>query len=359
MQPPMKSKIETRASFGNSETIEWVDVFDRVGPLGGRAVLKGMWAVCKLTGDTTVAPILGEDLARAFGRITITQHDGVQRWNLTGDESRVASYFLNGPERYVEPADAAVANDVTHNVCIYIPFRKPHAHTPEDTCLPVDWLQSIRIQTPTIAELSVGGTFALDSASYYFLGDYQEDHDVQLYNVDRVYSSVFGNTDEHILPVNGKLHDLVIHKRGTEGGTVLTNFSSIRIDELAIPPLERSPDLAIEYKRKRSVLNAQDPFLTDRAAAVLLHDAETSIFAGKVLRTAKLGCNNTEANLRAICRVVDKASESIRNQTNAAYGLTPASYGVATDAKTKGAITDWPVSMRPFLRLKADLPKAA
>lgn len=364
---PIKSPVTTLTAF-NGGTMRFFDFIPREGPHGGRTIIDGFWLHAVGQCDVTVATIEGEDLARIFGLVTVEQVDGVKRWNLPGDASRIAVYGFEGAERYSEHADAAVANNQAFSVSMYIPMRKRFAHTPEDFALPADWFKEVAIQQPSAADLSVAGTFSLDTVDYYVIPELHEDMDVQQYNVDEVGITDFTTTTEATLALGGKLHDLYLHARGAAGGGALTNLTEARIDVLGVPTLKRTPDLIQLYRRSRNCganLNATmgsevraDPFANVKAVPLLMHDSETSAWDGKVVRTAKVNLTNTVTSMRAIHRQVVPASAEIRNRTNAAYGLKPSDYRVATEKKSRRDPMAWPVQLRPFLRLKAPLKRA-
>lgn len=368
---PIKSKVDTRTSF-TGENHKFFDFIDRVGPNGGRVIIDGFWLHAQVQGDITVATIDGRDLARIFGFVMITQTDGVKRYALPGDLLRIASYAFEGSDRYIEMADQTVGNDRTFIVSIYCPLSKRFLHTPEDFGLPADMFKEIQITQPTAGFMSVTGTFSLDSVSYWVDAEWHEDFDCQIYNVDEVTSTDFTSTGEATLSLGGKLQDLYFHAAGAGGGASLANLTDIRIDALSLPVLLRNPDLITVYRRARNeaanllTTNGNDlrssPFVpvgTAKAAAAMIHSRETSAWDGRVVRQAKLNLTNTVASLRAIHRMVVPASDTLRNQTNAAYGLTPKDYRVATDKKTMRDPNKWPKSLRPFLRLKGPLKLAA
>lgn len=364
---PIKSPVQTITSF-NGGTLRFFDFVPREGPNGGRTIIDGFWLHAVGQADVTVATIEGEDLARIFGLVTVEQVDGVKRWNLPGDATRIAVYGFEGADRYSEHADAAVAANQAFAVSTYIPMRKRFAHTPEDFAMPADWFKEVAIQQPSAADLSVAGTFSLDTVDYYVIPELHEDMDVQQYNVDEVAITDFTTTTEATLSLGGKIHDLYLHARGAAGGAALTNLTEARIDVLGVPTLKRTPDFDKLYRRARNVganLNStsggevrSDPFANTKAVAVLLHDVETSAWDGKVVRTAKVNLTNTVSSVRAIHRQVVPASAEIRNRTNAAYGLRPQDYRVATEKKSRRDPMAWPKHLRPFLRLKADLKRA-
>lgn len=363
---PVKSYVKSIVAFSSAQH-RFFDFIDRQGPNGGRMVIDGFWVHAAIQCDITVATLDGRDLPRIFSNITISQVDGVQRFNLAGDLARVYSYAVEGPDHYIENADIVVANNNVIKVSLYVPMKKRYAHTPEDFSLPVDMFKELSIQEPAAADFPTA-TFSLDTCDYWVVADCREDFDVQIYNVDEVASTLFAATTEAQLSLGGKLHDLYLQAAGAGGGASLANLTDVRIDALGFPTLTRNPDLNTRYKRYRNEGNSgssangaersTSPFgtvATAKACAVIFHHDEISPWTGKVLRQAKINLTNSVASLRAIQRVITPATEALRNMTNAAYGKRPGDYRVATKAKTKYDVTGWPKALRPFLRLKASL----
>jgi hypothetical protein len=172
--------------------------------------------------------------------------------------------------------------------------------------------------------------------------------------------------------IGGKIQDFLVQADGASGGASLANFTDVRIDTLNFATILKSDLIAI-YRNKRAAGNnlsttqaAQlrgDPFVfpaaAEKAIAVLLHDAETSPWHGKIVeQQMKVDATNTVASLRGIKRVVVPTSQASRNRTAQYYGLKPSDFRVATAAKSSRDPGSWPVQLRPFLPLKADLKSA-
>ncbi len=359
-----KSEVKTWSSSGGDQYFfDWIP---REGPNGGRNMIDGFQLVVDGQVDVTTAVIQGEDLARMWGRILVEQTDGVKRWNLPGDASRVMSYLLAGPDKYSEHADVAASTNQAADPTLWIPMAKPYTRDPQDFALPVDMFKHLVITNMPSTDLNIGtSVVTVDSISYYVIAEVHEELEVRIPCVDEIAMTELTTATEGRLSINGKLHDLTLHARGASGGASLANLTDVRIDELAMPPFTRVPDLEAAYRRSRNIgsnSNAtignevySDPHVTDQAAAVLVADEETSFYEGPVLSSVKLNLTNSVASLRAIHRTIIPASQTHRARVSAAYGLQPANFRVKTAAKSKQHPKDWPEELRPFLPLKAPL----
>jgi len=362
-----KSEVKAWSSAGGSAYFfDWIP---REGPNGGRIVIDGFWVHADIQVDNSAAAIAqGEDFARAFNRIIVEQVDGKKRWNLPGDSSRVASYGLEGPERYTETADVATsANNTAADTAIYVPMSKRHTHTPEDFALPVDLFKQLVVEYPGANVFDIGTTdISIDFINYYVIAECHEELDLVIHCEDEVAQTDMTSTTEGRIVTGGKLHDLFLHATGASGGASLANLTDVRIDELGIPPFLRVPDLEYIYRRKRNLganLNStmggevrSDPFVTDQACAVLLADGDTSFYEGPVLSSVRVVMTNTVSALRAIHRIVTPASAMVRNRTSAMYKVPPGAFRVKAASKTMREVEKWPKPLRPFLPLKAPLP---
>lgn len=361
MIPPVKSQVYTTTSQGGKFVAQ--DFLDRVGPNGRRAVIERLWIHCSAQVDVVTTAIAGEDLARIFGQIVVEQVDGVKRYNLAGDMARVWGFFANGPDSQHEYADTAVAVNQAFQLALCLPLNKPFMHTPEDTSLPVDMFRKVELTLPQTSVLGVaGGTITLDTASYWVTADLREDFDVQIYGTDVVESQDFTSLSEATISVGGKLHDVILHAAGANGGASLANLTEGRIDKLGVSSMTRQELLAF-YRRSRGVaanLNStqggelrSDPFTAGAAVPLLMSHQGTSHWDGKVVDAAKINLTNSVASLRAITRKVVPTSEHIRNATASAYGKRVSDFRAATASKTMRDPGRWPRDIRPFLRLKA------
>lgn len=368
MQGTLDHKSEVKA-WSDGKEVEFFDWIPPEGPTGGRMVVHGFRLIADWQIDVATALAQGEDFPRLFTRVMVVQRDGVVRWNLTGDESRIACYGLLGPRRVSENADTGASEtNLTGTTELYIPMSKPLVHTGEDFALGVESFGKVVIQGCGAAALDIGSSdVTIDSINYYVIADCSEEHDLQFKCVDTVKADELTSTGEGVISVGGKIHDLYLHKRGASGATALTNLTDIRIDEpRGMLPLSKKTELVRKYRWKRgcaSNLNSTmggevraDPFVTGGACPVFISDERTSAWSGPYADRVKLTLTNTEASLKAITRTVKPRSPESANQLAARYGVrAQEQIVVKTAKKTKRALGDWPREMRPYLALKTTL----
>ena len=351
---------------------EFFDFVPREGPNMGRVVIDGFWVYASYDITVATAVIQGEDLARVFGQIIVEKRDGMKRWNLPGDATRIATYAFLGADRFSESADVAVASNNTGLYGLYVPMSKPLIHTPEDFALPADEFGKVVIRDVPPADLDIGTSDAtIVSITYYVVVDAHEEFDLQFHCDDVVKADLFTSTSETVLQCGGKLQDLLIFARGASGGASLANFTNVRIDEpRGLLQQSLRTELQREYRFKRRAVNnlnstmggevRADPFANNQALAVLLHDERTSAWDGQFVDRLKLNMTNSVASCYAITRTHKPHSKDVIRDVAAAYGLAQAEQlGVKTKAKTKTSIMDWPPGLRPYLPLKAPLRRAA
>lgn len=371
MQQLTKSEMgNTYSSMAGTVTRQnWMDA---KGPNGGRNVIDTFYLV--VTGTITVAAATwaGEDVARLFASMRIEQKDGVQRWAVAGDLSRICEYAFLGADKVTEHADVAVGAGAAILHTYKIPMRKPWAHTEGDFSLPVDEFKQGTFDWNTLAGAGAAATLTVPSFQAYLMADVREEMDLRLKNVDQVQQFDATSLTEMTIEVNGKLHDLFFHALGNDGGASLANLTDARIDGY-VPTFTRA-ELQQRYRYLREAGNvgisaqaaelAADPFLfptpaTCKALALLIHGKEHSPWTGKVwAERVKVNLTNTVASLRAVTRKVTPLSEEARNRACARHGVTPAAFRVASAAKSSRNPMDWPEEMRPYLPLKADLNHA-
>lgn len=372
MQGTLRYYSEVKARTGSRDN-EFFDFFPREGPTGGRVVLMGVWCYANWQVDITGAAEEGEDFARIFGRIQIETRQGVKRWNLTGAQTRIASYAFCGPEKYSENADTGASEtNLTGTTAIYVPLAKPLVHTPDDFALPGDEFGKVIITDCAAADLDIGSCDAtIDSVDYYLILDAVEEHDLQLHCTDVVKADLMTSTSEGVISVMGKLHDLIFWAAGAAGGASLANLTDVRIDEPAgVLPTSKRTELLREYRWKRGVgsnLNGtiggevrSDPFTAGKAVYAIVSTKNTSAWAGPYMDRLKINMTNSVSSVYAITRTVKPRPKSEANAVAAAYGLKSADQlSVKTDKKTQRSLSDWPKPLHPYLRLKAPLRAAA
>lgn len=356
----------------NAKDNEFFDFIPRVGPNGGRYIIDGFWLHASYDITVATAVIQGEDMARLFGGVIVEKRDGMKRWNLPGDASRIACYNFLGADRVSESADIAVASNNLGLYSMYIPMSKPLMHTPEDFALPADEFGKLVIRDVPAADLDIATSDAtINSIVYYVWVDGHEEQDLQFHVDDVVKQDLFTSTTETVAQIGGRVQDLLIYARGASGGAAMTNFTDIRIEEpTSMMPLTLKTELLKEQRYKRRAANNlnstmggeihADPFATGQAVPVILHDERTSCFDGRYVDRMRLNMTNTVASCYAITRAIKPKSKDQMREIAAAYGLESAEQlSVKTKAKTRTSIGDWKPEDKPYLPYKAPLKKAA
>lgn len=368
MQGDLTYYSERKASTGPGD-MEFFGFVPRQGPNGGRVVIDGFRVVVEWDIDVATAAAEGEDFARLFGNVQVVQRDGLVRWNLSGDRTRAACFALLGPQRMTDNADTGSSeNDLTGRTELYVPMSKPWVHTEDDTALPVDNFAKVIIAGVTLATvLDIGSSaVTVNSLTYFVIADCHEDLDLQFYCVDVVKADLHTSTSETVISVGGKVHDLLLHATGAGGGASLSNLTNVRIDEPA-GMLQTMTRLELEskyrYKRLAGASSAtvggerySDPFVNDKACAVILSDKRTSSWSGAYAERLKLNLSNSVSSIYSITRTMKPRSIESMNQIAAQYGVNRIEQiTVKTDKKSKRTLGEWPRHLWPYLRFKAPL----
>lgn len=333
-------------------TLDFHGFVPRYGARGGRNVIDGFEVVAEMT-DITVAgtAVEGEDAYRVWKRLRVEQVGGIVRWNLRGDESRVAMYHLEGAERVREHADIAIAANQNLTFSAYIPMSKRFSKRPADFALPADLLHKVSIECGDVAEIGVGGgTVTITAGRYYVIAHCHEEFDVELKCEDEVKAAPFPSTDGITLKVGGRLQDLAVFARGANGGAAMANFTDVRIEELIPVALTRDAELQRPFLRDRyNVENGttdgasirNEPVAGDLAVPVIYTDEDVSPFDGPIMDDAIVYTTNTVASCIAIYRVVKPLSGQVAQGVLNAYGLSASDFRVKTEGKSKREAGRW------------------
>lgn len=367
MQQPVRSEFSNTITSLSGQTITIPNWVDREGPNGGRNVIDQIDVFC--TGSFTVATAdeQGEDVAKIASRIAVEQVDGTQRWNLPGDQSRIASYAFLGAQRVFEHVDVAIGTATAVKYAWQIPLAKQWAHDGNDYSLPVDEFKQVTIDLNSLAGIATGSTvLTVPSLTFYAVAHVREELDVVLHCVDQVTTEDFKSATQGTFEISGRLQDFFVHVAGTSGGASLAAITDLRVDGFI--PLLSLFDLQTRYRTLRnaacnlSTTQAaevrSDPFLsaTPKALAMLLHGTETSPWTGRLWSSRlKVDVGTGVASSRAIMRKTTPLSQDARNRCLAMYGLTPADLRVKTSGKSMRDPAQWPPAVRPFLPLKGPL----
>lgn len=352
--PRLRTRVykSAKQAYAAGSALEFHGFIPRFGPMGGRNVIDGFELVCEMTDiNVATAAVEGEDAYRVWKRIKVEQQGGIERWNLRGDETRVALYHLEGAERVREHADLAVANDQSLVFSTYIPMSKRFAKRPIDFALPADLLHKVTIECADPSELSLGSAVVtIDSGRYYVMAHCHEEFEVELKVEDVVKSTPFPSTDGVTIKAGGRMQDLVLFARGANGGASLSNLTDVRVEELIPLALTRDPELQRPFLRDRfNTANSttdggtirNDPTAANLAAPVLYCDADCSPFDGPIMDDVVVYTTNSVASLIAISRTVKPLSAAVATAVMSAYSLKPSDFLVKTVGKSKRQAGRW------------------
>jgi hypothetical protein len=351
-RPHTRVYKSAKQSYVAGSVLEFHGFVPRFGPRGGRNVIDGFELVAEMTDiNCDAATVEGEDCYRVWKRIRVEQVGGIVRWNLRGDESRVALYQLEGAERVREHADIADADNQSLTFSCYIPMSKRFAKRPADFALPADLLHKVSIECADASELSLGSAVVtIDSGRYYVVAHTHEEFDVELKCEDEVKAAPFPSTDGITLKVGGRLQDLMVFARGASGGAAMANFTDVRVEELIPVALTRDAELQRPFLRDRyNVENGttdgasirNEPAAGDLAVPVIWTDEDTSPFDGPIMDEAIVYATNSVASCIAIYRVVKPLSGQVAQGVLNAYGLSASDFRVKTEGKSKREAARW------------------
>lgn len=365
--PPWTSEEK---DWGEGKKLEFYDFVPLRAGKGGRVVVDRF--VIWITGDITVATAAqsGEDLCRLLDNIIVEERDGGQRWNLSGYLSRIESIKMNGIERHDEHADLAIGADQTVAYKLVIPMSKRHIRRPKDVSLPSDVFRKVILTCASYASAATG-TAVLSAAdlTVYVTAEWHEETSVEVKACDRVKSIDFTTNTQVRTQLNGAVHDMDICRDdgSTDGGASVSAITNVRVDELGIP-LTKAAVLKHSYLERRGLAKSGttaggkrflDPFLDDKALAVITATPETSLDDGKIVPTLKVDLGAGAANLQLVTREVVDKSQSNYNAQAAMFGIR--ALRMKTAGKTKRSFAEWKNNERAqrVFPWSAPLPAAA
>ncbi len=368
MKKPLYFWSEAK-SFVADANLSFRGFVPRKGPRGGRMVIDTFWLVVDFD-DINVATtaVDGEDFWRAFQRIQVSQIDGKLRWNLRGDESRIAAFGMMPSTTVPDFADSGTTTNQALEIMVPIPMAKPYAHNPTDYSLPADVFGELVIQCANLAELGVaGGTVTVDAATYYVVAECHEENGVQLKAEDKVDAFQLPATTGGRIVVGGRIQDLFLFARGAAGGAALTNLTSARIEGILNRATVRDPDLTELFLRARGAAHngttagaatSLNPFANTRACAVVWTDGDRCV-DGPALDELVLELSNSVSSLIAIKRVVTTRSADIAAAVSRLYQIPPQAWRIKTYGKSRRDPGRWSRAEQAFLPLVAPMTRAA
>lgn len=347
--PPFKSKQEDFAAGGRVEFEGFVP--PRAGR-GGRVVIDGFWIRIFGTITVGVANWDGRDVARLIQHIAIETRSGRQRWSLSGFKTRIMSMLINGADRHVEHADVAVGAGAAVDLLLYVPMEKRFLVRGTDFSLAADVFSKVVINWNSLAGAQTGATtLAADSLDCYVLAKWHEENAVEVKAEDSIKSLNFPSQTQCTVKLTGALHDaIIVRENTTAAGGLITGITTVRCDELGIPPHERV-DLLRWYREKRALGNTgdgaigterfNDPFVDGQAMPLIVADDDTSLWSGKVVEQAKFDLGAGAADLALVTREVLPKSEADFNAQAAQFGIDPKSLRMKTMGKSRRSLDKW------------------
>lgn len=370
MPAPLKFKSEAKPWSGSSGArLQFrPDFIEKKGPNGGRVVVDRFILAAHLQVDVTVGAFPGEDAYRAFRTISVKQKDGILRYNeVPGDAMRIFLFENQGPELTKEHADVAVANNVAVKWTCNVPLAKPYSHEAGDYAMAAELLEHIEIGCASAAELSVGASqVAIDSGDYFVIAECHEELDIIQHAVDEVKVAEFQTATESELTTGGRLQELLLYVRGTEGGLSVAGITEAWLSAplFAAPQLLVQPDLQDFYARERKsapgISSTQgspmrsDPFTAATPKAVgLLIATGTKCFEqpDRASVHVKTTQSVSPGTIVMIARVAKRRTMESFNAIRKAYKLR-GEFRVKTASNTMRDARAWPEDQLAFMPIK-------
>jgi len=361
-----------------SKTIAWTNANDvasfkggfipQRGPNGGLVHIRSLTVHAILNMTIATAVGLGEDSYRFCRTIDLKTVGGTRRVeNIGGDTARLISYGALGADMAYEHADLAVAATTDRRFSLTIPLSKPFAYDPDDTSLPSDFFDELRIGMASAAEFSLGTCVAtIFSGFYYVVADCYESMSILL-NAQDVWRTIDAGAVsqvDHEIDTGGRLQDLFLFVPGANGGQTLANLTAVAIQHSQPDPLLKDPDLKHAFQRDRGEQtnlfstkgnpHTTSPFVSSdagtlRALAVKLTTGnKVTDGVERLKETLRLTLSaNLPAAARLVARFTVPKSEAQRaiimrnHDVNMSY--------IKTRDKSRRDLSSWPEEMRKYL----------
>ncbi len=348
------------------------------GPNGGILKIREITLHAILNITVAGAVLLGEDAPRAFRAIEVKTVGGVKRIdNISGDSARIISYAHTGAARTHEHANMAIAATTDRTFTQTISFSKPYAYDADDTGIPSEFLEEIRVGMALSSDLTIGAsTVTVHSGVYFVIAECFEEMSVILSAQDvwKQWDLATSASTDLEFDTGGRLQDVYVFVPGAQGGQTLANLTAARIEHLMPEALRKDPVLIQAYARARgAAMNSfstkgdplrTDPFLANpagtlRALAVKLTTGnKVSDGAERARETLKLTLAGAlPAAARVIARYtvpkspVQRALILANHKVNSSY--------VKTRDKSKRELWKWEPAKLAYMPEKFVLSKAA
>jgi hypothetical protein len=338
------------------------------GPNGGIMMIRDLTVHAVLNMTIATAVGLGQDSYRFCRTVDLKTTGGVKRFdNITGDSLRKICYTMLGAERTYEHADLAVAATTDRKFTATLPLSKPWAYDADDTALPADFFEELRIGMASAAEFSLGACVAtIHSGYYYVVAECFEQMAIVLPSLDvwrQIDAATTASTDIEI-DTGGRLQDAFLFCPGANGGLTLANLTSLAIVGSMPEQMLKDPDLKHAYARARhqatnlfsTVGNPlrSDPFTAADAgtlralAAKLTTGSKVTDGPYRSKETIKLVLAGAlPAAARLVVRYTTPKSEAQRAAIQRVHRVNT-SY-VKTRDKSRRDLQAWPDDMKAYL----------
>jgi hypothetical protein len=359
---------------GGKTKLTFTGFVETTGESSRRTIIDGFEIFCRvnlsvLDNSESGVALAGADLYRMFGSITVEQKDGVKRYDeITGDALRIMNYAVLGWSRTREHPDVPITDGgladvpVTVLVSAYVPLRKEFISHANDTAMPADVFNFIRIKMAENSDFPGSEDVVIHNAQYWVSADCHVEAEAMTYAVDTITMTDFETTSavaaQTKMNMTGRPHDLIAYVPGYKGGLALTGLTEVLVVDVYQQSQLVAPDLVTRYARERDVVQGlagsqgapwrSDPFVPEvatpdvpRALALLLstgnHPDEGPI---RDNLTIKVRSTSSPGTLRLIARVLQQRSDKLdaaQAKKFSATGVTPDASGTiaATGNKSK------------------------
>lgn len=345
--PPYLSE---RKDFRPGAVLEFADFVTPDGPKGGRNAIP--YLVVNVVGTLTNAVGVwdGRDVCKLLGGILVEQIDGRQRWNLSGYESRIESIKYNGIENHEEHLDVAIGAAQAIDYRLIIPLAKRKVRRGKDFAMTADVFRRVLITCNTLAAAATGAAvLTADDLEVFITAEWYEEDSGEIHSEDTVKSINFTSNTEVKALTAGAVHDMdIVRNTATAGGGDITGITFVRCDELGIVQTPVAT-LKHSYTARRGIAPSgftsngaerfRDPFRAGKALAVVTATPETSVWDGKVVKSAKVVVTGGAADLALITREILPKSDEVLNRVNAEHGIS--ALRMKTAGKSKRRFADW------------------
>lgn len=342
------------------------------GPSGGLLMVKRIVVHAVLNITVATATEAGADRYRFARNINVELVGSSDKpyENITGDTLRTIGYSQLGPGSQFEHQDMAVAAAANYNFTAVVPLSHDWAYDPNDSAVPSEFLDKIRVGMANATDMAAGSTSVLtiNSGYYWLVAECYETQSIILnpISVWRQVDALTTSQVDHEIDLGGHLMDLFFFVPGASGGQTLANLSKAGIQFLQDYKLLKDPTLKHIFARAREAESnlfsttgnpvTTNPFCasdtgTLRALAIRLTTGSKTTDGPELAKaTAKLELSAAlPAAGRLVARFVRPKSEAQRAIIEATHRASGDMWYVKTRDKSRRGLSQWPEDMRKYL----------